>query len=312
MIFINERNPMCIAIMETLEKTEGFYVPKTLEDFLMIYGNIHSDENEVRKRARDTDGDGSDALHWGVPMYADSWLRSKALVEKHLKVNLTDTDFPWQKQLIDDAQGIEDRNILQRRKASDDLIPKKEPDSEVERWKALVPERFSEASMNDYPPSVFPYFKHIFSGGSMLMLGPTGVGKTHFLWAAARSIVVEERLDPKEVKVISMQELLAKVRSSGGDWVEEVNARYGSVVWLFVDECDKVMGNESDYLIINSLVNTRYEKRICTVFSGNGTREQLARKLGEPVISRLTAGNEKGMLFLIEGKDRRTTRNGKN
>lgn len=302
-IFVNESRPECLAHIEALNATEGRYVPKTMEDFLVIYGEVHSDEHEVAERARLTKGDGSDAVHWGLARYAMKWLNDRRVVKACLEQELADTDFERQTIAIENAWDIHDTRLRERREKERAAMGLVEPKPPRDKWFSLVPERFNGASMDDFPKA-YDLFHHVASGGSLLLLGPTGVGKSRLLWAMA-SEIVKGGIDADVVKVTTLQELLAKVRTSGNEWTDEIIGRTDRYVWLFLDECDKVNGSENDYIVVSALVNHRYERGMGTVFAGNGTRDSIIAKLGEPVVSRLTAGNEKGKLFMVNGKDRR-------
>lgn len=305
MIHVNELNLKCRQSVAALKDVEGIFVPETLEDMLTIYGNRYSDENQVRRRAEDNNGDGSDALHWGFPMYAGKWVMDRKVVLEMLGRDIANTPQSQQLQLIDEAWQKHDRLLTEKWDTDRKLMGKDEDGKPIhDPWFDMIPTKYVDASLDDFP-NAFDKYEHIAGGGSMLMLGSTGVGKTRFIWAVAKQLV-DNTGDSDQVKVITLQEMLAKVRSSPGDWTEEVLRRYGQCIWLFVDECDKVNGNENDYIIASALVNKRYEWGLSTVFAGNGDRDSIIAKLGEPVVSRLTAGNEKGKLFRVTGKDRRT------
>lgn len=307
MIYLRDNNAEAIRRTRELLETEGRNVPRCLDDMLIVYGDRYSDENVIRKRKLINEGDGSDALHWSFPVYARQWTHDRAVVGAALNLELSDHRLTDQLALIDEA--TERMRQIFREKRLDTDKPKAPERSPFEDWLERVPSRYRSARYEDFGEGARDHWQHVMEGGSMLMVGGTGVGKTHFLWAMANEIARNGLQD--YMRVTTLQELLSECRTYGSDWSKYAVDVFGSnsVRWLFVDECDKINGSDNDVVIVSTLVDTRYSKELCTVFVGNGTRDSLVKRLGEPVVSRLTAGNEGGRLFVVSGDDRRT-RNG--
>lgn len=299
MIYVGDDWEPARQRVEAVAAIEGKHVPRSLEDFIRIYGEKYSDEMQIKRRAKDNNGDGSDAVHASFPVYCGYWLNHRKSVKSAKDEELTDYPFEEQLFIIEESFTI----LMDRQKASWQSPMNVKPKTNFERWLDKVPARYKNARTNDFNGQMDDIFKHIYNGGSLLMLGKTGTGKTHFLWALANSFGEADMLD--DMKITNLQELLGNVRSHGGDWADVAVSLYGGCTWLLVDECDKVNGSENDYLIISALVDKRYSENKPTVFVANGTRKQLVEKLGEPVVSRLTASSEKGMLLELEGNDRR-------
>lgn len=167
-----------------------------------------------------------------------------------------------------------------------------------------VPPRYKEASLKDFSEGN-PIAQHVLKGGSALLLGNPGTGKTRLIYAIARELI-ERGETSGTVEIINMLDLLADVKERGGDnWPKYTKTRYGKVRHLFIDEMDKTNGSNCDYSIISDLVSYRYNNMLATVIAGNGSKELAVDMLGPAVFSRITGRADGGALYEPKGEDRR-------
>lgn len=170
---------------------------------------------------------------------------------------------------------------------------------------ATVPERYKSASIYDFNQGA-SVIDHILHGGSCLVTGTTGCGKTRMLYAVCKHMC--RQFAPYETVMDTLPGLMARVRSDCGasDWITYAGERYGkNTKLLVIDEYDKCKGSDSDYEVLNHIVNERYNNMLQTVIAGNGGIDTAKDILGDAIVSRLTGRAEGGRHFRQTGDDRR-------
>lgn len=210
------------------------------------------------------------------------------------------------------AQTIKDHEMSVIQERQEELrIMGKTDTSELERkmsyFMSTVPPRYKDADLSDFNSGA-RIVNHILSGGSCLILGPTGVGKTRLMYAIGKSLV--KTFGYGEIEIDTLTMLISGIRSNSGsqDWADYAHEHYGvRTSLLIVDELDKIKGNRSDYEIINLIIGERYDHKLQTVLVGNGTLDEAREILGDASISRLIGDKEGGMLFNLSSSspDRR-------
>ena len=224
-----------------------------------------------------------------------------------------DVDSLDEEQLQDAiAQTIKNHELSVLQERQEELrIMGKTDTSELERkmsyFMSTVPSRYKDADLSDFNSGA-RIVNHILSGGSCLILGPTGVGKTRLMYAIGKSLVKTFGYGQIEIHTLTM--LISSIRSNSGsqDWAGYAHEHYGvHTSLLIVDELDKIKGNRSDYEIINLIIGERYDHKLQTVLVGNGTLDDAREILGDASISRLIGDKEGGMLFNLSSSspDRR-------
>lgn len=196
-----------------------------------------------------------------------------------------------------EREAAEDRE-LERQRAEARKV------KEMSAFMDRVPPRYKEASLRDFSENN-PIAQHVLKGGSALILGNPGTGKTRLIYAIAKELI-ERDMPESHVRIVNMLDLLADVKEHGGDnWPRYTKQQYGKSRYLFIDELDKTNGSNCDYSIISDLVSFRYNNMLATVIAGNGSKELAVDMLGPAVFSRITGRADGGALYEPKGEDRR-------
>jgi DNA replication protein DnaC len=138
-------------------------------------------------------------------------------------------------------------------------------------------------------------------GPSLLLLGVTGVGKTHEAYGAMRELAVSGVYT--QWQVTTAADLYAALRPRHGVDSEAEFRRYRDARLLLVDDLGAERKPTEFTEEINfRLINHRYEHHLPTLMTSNVRPRDLADRLGDRVISRLA---EMCQRVPMEGHDRR-------
>ncbi|MEU4964180.1 ATP-binding protein [Streptomyces smyrnaeus] len=145
---------------------------------------------------------------------------------------------------------------------------------------------------------VAPRVEH---GPSLLLLGPTGVGKTHQAYGALRWLAPTGVVAPWTA--VSAVDLYAALRPRKNNDPEAEFWKLAMAELLFIDDVGAERKPTEFTEEVNfRLVNYRYAHRLPTIFTSNVMPQQLADRVGDRVASRLA-----GMCtqVVMRGDDRR-------
>ncbi|MFE7395689.1 ATP-binding protein [Streptomyces sp. NPDC057557] len=137
-------------------------------------------------------------------------------------------------------------------------------------------------------------------GPSLLLLGPTGVGKTYEAHAAIRELAITGVV--ARWTVTTAADLYAKLRVRHGVDSEAEFQKYATSTILLIDDLGAAKISEFTEDINFRLINHRYENALPTLFTSNVLPKELTARLGDRVASRL---NEMCQPVVITGPDRR-------
>jgi DNA replication protein DnaC len=137
-------------------------------------------------------------------------------------------------------------------------------------------------------------------GPSLLLLGPTGTGKTHQAYGAIRAFA-ESGASCNWV-ITTAADMYARLRPRHRVDSEEEFERYQKARVLIVDDLGAAKGSEFTEEINYRLINHRYQNEMPTLITSNIPPKELAAELGERVASRLT---EMAHRVVLKGGDRR-------
>lgn len=138
------------------------------------------------------------------------------------------------------------------------------------------------------------------SGPSLLLLGPTGTGKTFQAYGALRGISACGVTCLWQAT--SAADLYARMRPRHGVDSEAEFETYAGAALLVLDDLGAAKGSEWVEEVNYRLVNYRYERQLPTLITSNLGSRDLAEALGERVASRL---REMTQRVSLKGTDRR-------
>lgn len=174
---------------------------------------------------------------------------------------------------------------------------------------AKTPPRFRGA-VTDHPQVldwVSRYAKNRHSGESLLLLGPTGTGKTHAAYGALRELA-ELGVAHLSWRAAAEADLLAECRALDGAGEQSLN-RYLAADLLLVDDLGTSKRTEFAIETTRRIVDYRYVNRLPMVITTNleleATRQgvlDLPSAIGARTASRLA---EMTALVFLDGDDRR-------
>ena len=146
------------------------------------------------------------------------------------------------------------------------------------------------AAAKEFAESVPPQY------GNLLMMGGTGLGKTHLSTAIARRVI--ER--GYEVRYESVQNVLSAFEHdrfhSGRDGEDEQSRVYLDAELLILDDLGTELVNAFSVSALYHLLNTRINQEKPTVISTNLMQEELQTKYSDRIFSRLL-GEYRILLF---------------
>ncbi len=135
---------------------------------------------------------------------------------------------------------------------------------------------------------------------SLLVVGPTGTGKTHYAYSVLRAIA--ETGSRASWAAHTAADLYAQLRPRAG---RDSEATFEGIVGtdvLFIDDLGAAKLTEWTEEVTYRLINNRYEQCRPSIFTSNVPPSQLRDVLGERIASRLTEMCER---VTLKGDDRR-------
>lgn len=170
---------------------------------------------------------------------------------------------------------------------------------------ARIPPRFADAAVEHEPVRrwVQRFLADPASAPSLVLTGPTGVGKTHACWGAVREIVEGRARAGLGLRwhATTHPELNDELRpkpDGSHAWALEP---YLAAELLVLD--DLGAGKQSEWTgdSLHRLVDHRWSHKLPSLFSTNLTRRALTDAVGDRVVSRLADAQH----VAIKGEDRR-------
>jgi DNA replication protein DnaC len=140
----------------------------------------------------------------------------------------------------------------------------------------------------------------VVAGPSLLLLGPTGTGKTHQAFGAMRAI----SLSGVACKWVfsTAADIYGELRPRPRVDSEKEFDRYAKATLLVIDDLGAAKGSEWTEEVNYRLINHRYAHKLPTLFTSNVPPKDLGNALGERVASRLV---EMTTRVVLKGADRR-------
>jgi len=135
---------------------------------------------------------------------------------------------------------------------------------------------------------------------SLLVVGPTGTGKTHFGYAVLRALA--ETGTAASWSAYTAADMYAQLRPRSGRDSEAEFEKFTGANVLFLDDLGAAKLTEWTEEVTYRLINKRYEQCLPGIFTSNVPPAQLRDVLGERIASRLTEMCER---VVLKGEDRR-------
>ncbi|MGW0577329.1 ATP-binding protein [Streptomyces sp. NPDC002920] len=135
---------------------------------------------------------------------------------------------------------------------------------------------------------------------SLLVIGPTGTGKTHYAYSVLRALA--ETGTTTKWAAYTAADLYAQLRPRTGRDSEATFEQIVGTDVLFVDDLAAAKLTEWTEEVTYRLINHRYEQCKPGIFTSNIPPAQLRDALGERIASRLTEMCER---VALKGDDRR-------
>jgi DNA replication protein DnaC len=154
-------------------------------------------------------------------------------------------------------------------------------------------------------------YAHTFSLGegekpscNLLLLGATGLGKTHLSTSIAR-VVIERGYDVFYNSAVGMLSDFEYRRFGNGIAAEGADdtSRYIEADLLIVDDLGTEFSTQFTVSCIYNLINTRYNRGLSTVISTNLDPVQLSKQYDDRIYSRIVGSDY--TVYFFEGKDYR-------
>ncbi len=150
-----------------------------------------------------------------------------------------------------------------------------------------APRRYATAAPDDRATT---WAEHVTSAPhdapSLLLLGPTGTGKTHFAYGALRAVA--ESGAQVTWKSFTSPDLFAHLRPVHGRDDEQALRDVAAVDLLVIDDLGAAKLSEWTEEVTFRIVNYRYEHCLPGIFTSNVPPKELASTVGGRVASRLT------------------------
>ncbi|OUR99254.1 hypothetical protein A9Q81_11820 [Gammaproteobacteria bacterium 42_54_T18] len=126
------------------------------------------------------------------------------------------------------------------------------------------------------------------SGGTLVLAGTPGTGKTHLSCSIANQIIQQDYT----AVFITVVEMVRKIHSTYGtsEGEQEVIDRFSNVDFLILDEVGKQSGSLSEQNLVSEVIANRVNHHRPNVLLSNLELEKMKETLGERAWDRLTEG----------------------
>lgn len=135
----------------------------------------------------------------------------------------------------------------------------------------------------------------------IIMLGDVGTGKTHL------GVAICHKLCERNISchITSITSIVREIRKTwgGAGGEDAVLAMYLKYDLLMIDEIGSQYGTDSEKIILNEIINARYEDMKPVIVIGNVSGGELKEVLGPRVVDRL---KHNGVVLSFAGKSLRS------
>jgi DNA replication protein DnaC len=194
---------------------------------------------------------------------------------------------------------LPERDIAYLRKFFGQQIAERR-DQAVQHFTSRVPRRYAAAR----PDAVATAWAKAVGDApdatrSLLIVGPTGTGKTHYGYSVLRAVAEN---GSAAWRALTAADMYAQLRPRAGRDSEAEFESISKTHVLFVDDLAAAKLTEWTEEVTYRLINHRYEQCLPGLFTSNVPPAQLRDALGERIASRLVEMCER---IVLKGDDRR-------
>ena len=161
-----------------------------------------------------------------------------------------------------------------------------------------IPKRYEHETFDTYQGQnlLKDYMK---TGGSLIIYGSNGTGKTHLAFASIRYQIEQG----KEAFYVLAADFFNEIKQSFANGsTHKVIQDYTRYDYLVIDEIDKSYGSQTEFNYMYLLINKRYNDMVPTVLITNAKKADLVDVIGSSVLDRI-AGD--GKVKELSGKSYR-------
>jgi len=152
-----------------------------------------------------------------------------------------------------------------------------------------VPPRFKDATFSSFKCSTDKQrrtVEYLKTGGSAVIYGSNGVGKTHLAYATCE---YQARQGINAGYVLAF-DFFNKIRKSFSDGTTEaIMDKYSNYQLLVIDEIDKTQGTQTEFMYLYSLINERYNYMRSTILITNAKPDEFAAIIGQSALDRVAS-----------------------
>jgi DNA replication protein DnaC len=171
----------------------------------------------------------------------------------------------------------------------------------VEQLNHRIPRRYRSITEDDRTTAwATTYAADPEATKSLLIVGPTGTGKTHLAWTTIKAAVTAT--GTTDWRAYTAADLYAHLRPHAGRDSEDAFQSVATVGLLLLDDLGAAKLTEWTEEVTYRLINHRYEQCLPGIFTSNVPPAQLREALGERIASRLTEMSDR---LVLKGDDRR-------
>lgn len=136
------------------------------------------------------------------------------------------------------------------------------------------------------------------AGTGIVMTGSCGTGKNHLAVSMTKKIIRDHlaRVELTDVMRIT-RAVKSTWRNSSELTEDDVLRHYSSLDLLIIDEVGVQFGTQAESVILQEIINARYENILPTILISNLTFEQLQAAIGERIVDRVAEGGRNRLAF---------------
>ncbi|MCW2485743.1 ATP-binding protein [Candidatus Symbiopectobacterium sp. NZEC127] len=136
------------------------------------------------------------------------------------------------------------------------------------------------------------------AGTGIVMTGSCGTGKNHLAVSMTKKIIRDHLASVELTDVMRITRAVKSTWRNSSELTEgDVLRHYSSLDLLIIDEVGVQFGTQAESVILQEIINARYENILPTILISNLTFEQLQGAIGERIVDRVAEGGRNRLAF---------------